>query len=189
MESEDNDRGAAEASAHATGGGAAHGAPDELSRRLTAAEERIARLEDEREVAALIASYGPLVDSGSAEAVAALWEPQGVYEVDGRTLTGHREIAAMVRSTAHQRWVTQGCAHFVGPPRVTVHGETAVAVCHSLMVVREGEAFVVRRATANHWRLRRGPRGWRVTTRTNGILDGRGGSPELLASAFASADS
>lgn len=152
----------------------------DLSERLAALESRLARLEDERAVARLIASYGPLVDSGDADAVAGLWEPDGVYDVDELLMTGHGQIAAMVGSAAHRRWITEGCAHLVGPPHVTVTGDEAVAVCHSLMVVRSGERFAVRRATANHWRLRRGARGWRVTTRTNRVLDGRRESPELL---------
>jgi hypothetical protein len=87
----------------------------------------------------------------------------------------------MVESSAHQRWIEGGCAHVVGPPRVTVDGDDAVAVCHSLMVVNTDDGFTVRRATANHWQLRRTPDGWRATTRTNRVLDGRPESPALLA--------
>jgi hypothetical protein len=87
----------------------------------------------------------------------------------------------MVLSRAHQSWIERGCAHFVGPARVTVEGDTAIAVCHSLMVVREDERFVVRRATANHWALVRTQDGWRVSRRTNRVLDGRPESPVLLA--------
>ncbi|GAB3742646.1 hypothetical protein GCM10027598_74780 [Amycolatopsis oliviviridis] len=43
--------------------------------------------------------------------------------------------------------------------------------------------FVVRRATANHWRLRREENGWAVTVRTNRVLDGRPESPALLRQA------
>jgi hypothetical protein len=163
---------------------------DDTERRLTEADQRLAllerrlsRLEDEAAITSLILSYGPLVDSGRAEAVAALWEPDGVYDVDELLMTGRAEIAAMVRSGNHQRWIGVGCAHVVSAPRVTLHGDEAVAVGHSLMVVRDPETgqFRVRRATANHWRLRRGPEGWRVAVRTNRVLDGRSESPELLA--------
>lgn len=154
---------------------------NEVEQRLARLETRLARLEDERAVAQLITAYGPLVDAGADEAVAALWEADGVYDVDERFMRGHEEIRAMVRSAAHRRWITGGCAHVVGPPHVQVSGDEAVAVCHSLMVVRDEDGFTVRRATANHWRLRRGPDGWRVTTRTNRVLDGRPESVELLA--------
>ncbi|OEV04577.1 nuclear transport factor 2 family protein [Streptomyces oceani] len=161
----------------------------EAEERLALLEGRLARLEDEAAVTALILSYGPLVDSGQAEAVAALWTPDGVYDVDELLMTGRAEIEAMVRSGKHQRWIREGCAHVVGAPRVRVTGDEAVAVCYTLMIVRAPEAgeFTLRRATANHWRLRRGPHGWRVTVRSNRVLDGRPESPELLASGVGAA--
>ncbi|MBL3808271.1 nuclear transport factor 2 family protein [Streptomyces sp. BRB081] len=146
-------------------------------------EARLRRLEDERDIARMMASYGPLVDGGDADGVAALWATDGVYDIDELFLAGQERIGAMVRSTAHQGWIRQGCAHVVGPPHITVDGDEAVAVCHSLMVVHEEGRYVVRRATANHWCLRRmeaGP-GWEVVTRTNRVLDGRPESPALLA--------
>ena len=150
--------------------------------RLAALEARLQVLEDERDIARLIAAYGPLVDAGAAQEVAALWTDDGVYDVDEVYLEGIESIAKMVESSAHRSWIRGGCAHVVGPPRITVDGDDAVAVCHSLMVVNTDDGFVVRRATANHWQLRRTPDGWRATIRTNRILDGRDESPALLAS-------
>lgn len=155
---------------------------------LAALEARLQRLEDQAEIARLIASYGPLVDAGSAAGVAALWEPEGVYDVDELVMNGRDEIVAMVESANHQGWIAGGCAHFVGPPVVTVSGDEALAVCHSLMIVNQDGRFVVRRATANHWRLRRGEGGWQVTVRTNRVLDGRPESPALLSEAGCAQD-
>jgi len=151
--------------------------------RLAALEERLRALEDEREITRLILSYGPLVDSGCSADVAALWEPGGVYDVDEILMTGQAEIDAMVRSSNHQRWIAGGCAHFVGPPHVTVDGDEATAVGYTLMIVNR-DGFTLRRATANHWHLRRTGGGWRAVTRTNRVLDGREESPDLLASQF-----
>lgn len=150
--------------------------------RIAALEERLGLLEDEAAIARLIASYGPLVDAGNADAVAALWETDGVYDVDEIFMDGQAEIVAMVNSASHQGWIAGGCAHFVGPPSITVTGDEAVAVGHSLMILNKDGQFVVHRATANHWRLRRGPEGWKVTIRTNRVLDGRPESPALLGS-------
>jgi uncharacterized protein (TIGR02246 family) len=149
--------------------------------RLARLEERLGRVEDERAVARVVAAYGPLVDSGDADGVAALWEADGVYDVDELFMTGREEIAAMVRSAPHQGWIAGGCAHVMGPPHVTVTGDEAVAVGYSLMVVREDAGFRLRRATANVWRLRRSATGWLVTDRTNRVLDGRPEAPRLLA--------
>ncbi|WP_134728639.1 MULTISPECIES: nuclear transport factor 2 family protein [Amycolatopsis] len=148
--------------------------------RIAQLEARLARLEDEREISRLIAAYGPLVDAGAAEDVAALWTEDGAYDVDEIYLEGREQLARMVRSSAHQGWISGGCAHFVGPPHVTVDGDTAIAVCHSLMVVYQDDRFVIRRATANHWALARTDEGWKVTRRTNRVLDGRAESPGLL---------
>lgn len=152
----------------------------DIEQRLAVLERRLQQVEDERDVARVIAAYGPLADSGRAESVAALWEPDGVYDVDELFMAGHEQISAMVRSPQHQQWIKAGCAHVAGPPHVKVDGDEAQAVCYSLMVVHSGGQFVLRRATANHWRLRRSESGWHVTARTSRVLDGRAGSPELL---------
>src|SRR6478735_2984964 len=152
-----------------------------MENRIAELESRLRRLEDERDIAQLIATYGPLVDAGAATEVADLWTHDGIYDVDEVYLEGHEQLVAMVLSRAHQSLIERGCAHVVGPARVTVEGDTAVAVCHSLLVVRADERFVVRRATANHWALVRTDDGWRVSRRTSRLLDGRAESPDLLA--------
>lgn len=161
--------------------------PDDATEsRLATLEERLSRVEDELAITRLIASYGPLVDGGEADAVADLWTEDGVYDVDEGHMSGREQLAAMVRSRAHQGWISSGCAHFLGPAHVTLHGDTAVAVCHSLMVVNGGgefgtdAAFGVRRATAHHFDLTRTPAGWRVARRTSRVLDGRTEAPALL---------
>ena len=161
----------------------------DLERRLAVLEERLGQLEDERAVTRLIAAYGPLVDSGDAEQVAALWATDGVYDVDELLMTGQAAIGAMVDSAKHQRWIAGGCAHVLGPPHVTVTGDAATAVCYSLMVVcQPGGGFSLRRATANLWRFRRGADGWRATERTSRVLDGRAEAPELLAAGLRPAE-
>lgn len=110
----------------------------------------------------------------------ALWSEDGIHDVDDGYLSGASAIRKMVESSAHQGWIRGGCAHVVGPPHVSVDGDDAVAVCHSLMLVHTDGGFTVRRATANHWQLRRTPEGWRATVRTNRVVDGRPESPALL---------
>lgn len=107
---------------------------DELSARLR-------RLEDERDIARLIASYGPAVDAGDAEATAGLWASDGSYDVDGWRMEGRAAVHAMVESSAHQKLVAKGCCHFLGPCVVTVTGDSAVAVCESLVLIRDGDAI------------------------------------------------
>ena len=149
--------------------------------RLDRLERRLNALEDERDIARLIASYGPLVDSGDAERVAALWAVDGVYDVEDWLMTGRAEVAAMVRSDAHQGLMARGCCHFFGPPVITVDGDDAMAVCQSTVLVRrESRGYQVARAGVHLIRLRRGDDGWEIVTRTARQLDGGSAAHELL---------
>lgn len=143
-----------------------------MEERLAALEARLRRVEDEQEIAQLIATYGPLVDDGDAENVAALWADDGRYDVDTGSMANPAQIAAMVRSRDHQGLIGGGCAHFLAPARVRVDGDAAVAVCHSLLIRHRDGDFVVYRATANHFTLSRTPGGWRISRRASRVLDG-----------------
>lgn len=144
---------------------------------------RVQLLEDKVAIMHIISGYGPAVDSGCAETVAGLWTEDGVYDVDTGSMTGHAEIEAMVHSKNHQSYIHGGCAHLVGPPHVIVDGDTAVATCHSQLVIRNTEKGVnhVARITANRWEFARVEGEWKVTLRTNRLLDGRADARALLA--------
>ncbi len=152
-----------------------------MTDRLEAIERRLRQLEDERDIARLIASYGPLVDAGHADSAAGLWTDEGVYDVGDWVMNGRDEIAAMVRSDAHQGLIAQGCCHFFGPPVVTVDGDTGVAVCEStLLVRRESGGYAVARAGVHLLRLRRAADGWRIVHRTARQLDGGSAGTDLI---------
>ncbi|OBI38203.1 hypothetical protein A5709_13105 [Mycobacterium sp. E1386] len=146
---------------------------DELSARLR-------RLEDERDIARLIASYGPAVDAGDADAAARLWAHDGIYDVDGWRMEGRADVHAMVSSSAHQNLVAKGCGHFLGPCVVTVTGDSAVAVCESLVLVRDGDGYRVWRCAANHFTLQRMDGQWRIGVRTTRVLNGNPAAHALL---------
>ncbi|MEQ6902112.1 nuclear transport factor 2 family protein [Nocardioides sp. YIM 152588] len=148
--------------------------------RLERLEARLARLEDEQAIGRLVASYGPLVDAGLPDEVADLWTADGVYDVDELYMGSADEVRAMVAGEAHQGLIGRGAAHFLGPAHVTVEGDTARAVCHSLLVVHHRERYVVARAGVNHFHLVRTPEGWRIEHRTTRALDGREESRALL---------
>ncbi|MGN6335879.1 nuclear transport factor 2 family protein, partial [Mycobacterium sp.] len=116
---------------------------------------RLRRLEDEHDIAQLIASYGPAVDAANADAAAALWAEDGTYDVEAWNMQCRADVRAMVSSTSHRDLVANGCCHFIGPSVVTVTEDKAVAVSESLVLVRDGAGYRVWRATANHFELRR----------------------------------
>ncbi len=79
---------------------------------VTALEARVARLEDQLAIHRLINSWGPAVDTGQAEAAAALFSDDAVLTSDMSHLVGLVEIEEMVRSDGQQALIRQGSAHF-----------------------------------------------------------------------------
>ncbi|UXA04483.1 nuclear transport factor 2 family protein [Mycobacterium sp. SMC-2] len=146
---------------------------------------RVSRLEDERDIARLVASYGPAVDAGDPEAAARLWASDGSYDVDGWGMEGRAGVHAMVTSSAHQKLVAKGCCHFLGPCVVTVTGDSAVAMCESVVLVRDDDGYHVWRCTANHFALRRVDGQWLIGARTSRILDGNPDAHALLTKGLA----
>jgi hypothetical protein len=154
--------------------------------RLVALEQRLSRVEDELAITRLVARYGPLVDAGEAGAVAELWAVDGRYDVEGWQMESREDVAAMVRSPGHQHLIEGGCSHFLGPASVRVDGDTAVAVCESVLVRHRDGEFSVRRAGANRIDLRRAPsspHGWEIVERRTRALDGSAEARELLVGA------
>ncbi|WP_226531130.1 nuclear transport factor 2 family protein [Microbacterium paraoxydans] len=145
-----------------------------------ALEARLRALEDRSEIAELIARYGPAVDSGDAEAVAALWTPEGTYQFDDTVLDAEG-IRALVSIPTHAEYLRRGCAHIVSAPRIEIDGEEAVAVTHSVVMLRDGDRWIGERVSANRWELLRTPIGWRIRHRRNRLLDGDAAARELLA--------
>lgn len=148
-------------------------------------EARLRRIEDERAVERVVASYGPLVDAGEADATADLWAHDGTYDVEGWAMRGRDDVAAMVRSDAHQGLIDRGCCHFMGPAVATVDGDDAVAVCESALFVKGDKGFQVWRAGANHFRLQRRDGRWVIVARTTRALDGSDAARPLLADGVA----
>jgi hypothetical protein len=146
---------------------------DDLHRRLQ-------RLEDEREIARLIASYGPSVDCANADSAANLWAEDGTYDVEGWRMNSRDDVRAMVSSQSQRHLVANGCCHFLGPCVITVTGDTAVVLCESLVLVRRGDEYVVRRATANHFELKRIDARWKIVTRASRLLNGNPEAHGLL---------
>ena len=146
---------------------------------------RLRRLEDERDIARLIACYGPAVDAGDPDATARLWAADGVYDVEGWRMESRADVHAMVASSSHQNLVAGGCCHFLGPCVVTVTGDDAVAVCESLVLLCDGDGYRVWRSTANHFALQRAGDNWQITARTSRLLDGNPQARALLTSGLA----
>lgn len=144
--------------------------------------ERLRALEDREAIRDLIARYGPLADSGDAEAVAALFAEDGVYAVGGMgEAKGRAAIAALISGPVHQALMADGCGHVLSSPAIDLDGDRAVARCHSIVFRHEDGEWAPVRVAANRWELARGSTGWQVTRRDNALLDGNSAARDLLS--------
>lgn len=153
--------------------------------RLLELERRLQKAEDQLEIQNLLMSYGPLVDSATAEPAGALWVEGGGYNFtlpDGGTkrLAAPDEIAGMYGWPGHLDLVNTGCAHMTATPKITVDGDDAQAVGYSVVILKEGDRWFLWRAAVNHWTLRRADDGWRVVEKFNRTLDGSDESQEVM---------
>jgi hypothetical protein len=153
--------------------------------RLAALEARLLAAEDHLAILNLLNTYGPLVDSATAEPAGALWVEGGGYnfglnEGGTKRLEAPGEIADMYGWPGHVDLVNTGCAHLTATPKITVDGDNAQAVGYSFVVLREGERWFLWRAAVNHWTLTRTAEGWRIVERFNRTLNGSPESQETM---------
>lgn len=156
--------------------------------RLAALEARLAQLEDEQAIFRLVASYGPLVDSGTADETAGLWTADGIYDVDEMFMGDQQAIHDMVTGDMHQGLIGRGAAHFLGPAHVTVTGDTARAICHSILVIHHDGKYFPVRAGANLFHFVRTSEGWKIQHRTTRALNGSEEARALLSSGVTGRD-
>jgi hypothetical protein len=162
--------------------------PADVAARLQQLEARLRVVEDHTALSQLVASYGPAVDSGSADAAAGLWREDGVFDVAGYfELAGHEGIAGMVNGDGHQALIHDGCGHVLTAPRLVVDGDDAKGWNYAFNIRWDAPAdrFWIARLSANEWTFRRGAEGWRVVRRTNVNLDGSQLPRDLFAAAAA----
>ena len=144
-------------------------------------ETRLRALEDYIALHAIIAAYGPAVDTPDGAAVAAAYVEQGQYLAGDFAFVGLPAIQGLVDIATHQSYLAQGCAHVLSPHRITIDGDTATAQGHSVVFVRGDGGWTAERVSANQWRFVRTPQGWKVAQRVNRLLDGSAAARALLA--------
>lgn len=159
-----------------------------IEERLTALETRLRVAEDQLEILRLLNTYGPAVDSGSAEAAADLWAEDGIYDAGGVTRFTPEALIAMYNDVGHQGLVHTGSSHLTATPRIEVNGDEAEAVAYSFVVVKRGDEWFIMRGAINHWQLVRTAQGWRIKERFNRVLDGTADSHEVMRRALSGQD-
>lgn len=141
---------------------------------------RIQALEDRAQIADLIARYGPVVDAVAGEELTDMWTRDGEYRVGSDYRLTGRDIASLTSIPEHQALVHAGCGHVLSAPTITVDGDTAVAINHSMVVKYVEPQWIVERLSANRWHLVRTADGWRVKLRENELLQGQPSARNLL---------
>jgi hypothetical protein len=157
---------------------------DSPDQRLDAIEARLRAAEDELAVIRLVASYGPLVDSGSADLAPALFAQDGVYDVSYGRMVGHDAFAALLGHHEHQAAVANGIAHVMGLPWVRVDGDRAIAINCTQLFLREGKDFAIFRVAQNIWKCVRGEQGWTISERVNRLIGADDEARALIAEAI-----
>ena len=146
---------------------------------------RVQHLEDQLELMAMMATYGPAVDSLSIDEAASLWADDGVYDVSGaEPMEGREAIAVMLHAAPHLSLVGDGCAHVSTLPLIKVDGDVAVGIAYHGVYVRDRDAYRVIRLAASRWDWVRAQNGWKVRRRTHRVLDGSDDARELLRDAL-----
>lgn len=81
-------------------------------------ETRLLRLENESAIQCVFMSYGPAADSGWISLAANHWLADGEYDSDANREPHHgpAAVGAMLKRDAHRHLMSEGMAHFGGPP-------------------------------------------------------------------------
>jgi uncharacterized protein (TIGR02246 family) len=142
--------------------------------RLADLERRLARLEDELAIHRLIVRYGFAVDTGDAEATAALFTEDGLYDVDGTLIMrGRSGVREMVLGRNHQS-LLPNCAHTIGPAVVEVGAggepDRAVATAYSRIYLRKPDGIALWRLSFNRFELVRRDGRWQIARRTTRMV-------------------
>jgi hypothetical protein len=153
---------------------------DNLEEALDALHERVRQLEDQLALQRIVSTYGPAMDTGSGDECGALWAEDGVYEFavqtdEGtavHTAHGPAGVKGMCEADFQQDLIRHGCAHIMATPLLEITGDTAVATGYSRVYRHDAGGFSVWRVSANRWEFKREPDGWRVTRRSNRMIDG-----------------
>lgn len=147
---------------------------------------RLAAVEDELAIIRLVASYGPLVDTGDPQAPAHIIATDGVYDVGGgMRLEGREAFTQMLSGSDHQDIVAGGIVHAMGLPWVRVDGDKAIATNTTQLFQRDGDGYSIFRVAQNVWHLERGPDGWQIRERYNRLIGPDGEAVNLLRNAAA----
>jgi hypothetical protein len=146
--------------------------------------DRVRRLEDERNIRALLTEYAFNADLGRSRAWVELFTDDGAIDL-GETVAsmsgaappegypvrprfvGHEELLIdFITALPHRRVERRSQHHTAaGPLIIEVDGDNATARGYSILITRDAEGFHLEVAAFNRWTLRRVDSQWRIAER------------------------
>lgn len=147
-------------------------------------EARLGRLEDERELRALLGRYGFCADMGLHDDWVALWTDDGVYDIVASPATkayrgerlvfeGREGLRRLIEDPAGHMNIEGRSGHLSAIDlRVHVDGDSAYGESYDLVIVREPQGMVVWGAGMNRWAFRRVDGSWLIAERVRRALGG-----------------
>ena len=128
--------------------------------------QRVQALEDELAIHRVIVQYGFAVDTGEADATAALYTEDTIFNVDGGfIMKGRQAVRDMVLGDNHQA-LLPNAAHAIGPAVVKLNGDKATATGYTRIYHKEGDNIRLFRLAFNHWEMERHDGRWLIAHRT-----------------------
>lgn len=139
-------------------------------------EVRLRRLEDEREIARVLALYGRYADAGDHDAFVELFTEDAVIELAGGTPSGaHGDNPTWVGRDRIREYIDDPSMHMKIEGRcmhlpvlnltVDVDGDAARADSCSLVLLCDDAGTSIYGAGFTRWELVRTPVGWRISRR------------------------
>lgn len=154
-----------------------------LLAEVAALRERVAILEDERELRTLLARYAFNADLGRSREWVALYTEDGAVDVGGMVASmaagapagypaqprfqGHEDLLLkFITALPHRRVEGRSQHHTSGGPLVFhLDGDTATAEGYSTLITRDEDGFRIEVAGVNRWTFRRQDGAWKIVER------------------------
>jgi hypothetical protein len=139
--------------------------------------DRIAALEDEREVRNVIIRFCFAIDADELDALLSLHWDDCIAQVDGRSYPSSRDNNPLTSPV--QRSFLPNCSHIMAPLLVKIDGDRAAAVGYSNMLLKNADAAgaQVFRQSYNRFELNKRDGVWKISRRDSRLV----GSAEAQA--------
>jgi hypothetical protein len=167
------------------------GVNEDVSARLAELEQRVAQLEDEREIRELLSRYGYYADACLDDDYYGLFTDDCAMDVSSGREPDPYEVIRWEGQDAMREFMSVRTAgqgdgfagrslHMQGNNlAIALHGDTATANGYSFILHQDGPQIRLKSASVNEWHLRRENGRWKIVERKRRMV-GAPDTPEVL---------